>query len=260
MSNKFKNSFGFTAIDNDIFFLQSLLSASEFSLLLRVFRATHGYGEPVKALSGAYLRKTTNLSKNTVTNAAKKLESLGILLIKRRSKSVSLYQISVKAVEKLAEEVRKGLEEYLELDETENQEVLDERAEEEPEIKPEKDNSFDIFWDAYDKKKNKSECQTLWGKLSKEVKLSIMRHLEIYVPSTPEKQFRKDPANYLKYSGWEDEVVGSDKKDSDNKREEKSPPRVTPPQKSTRDDVIKEGTEADKRVNDFLKQYGRKTA
>lgn len=267
-NNKFQHASGFTSVDNDIFYIQSVASASAFSLFLRIFRATHGYGVAVKALSGVYLQKTTNLSKNTVTKATKELEELGILLVKRRARLASYYQISVKGVMKAAAEVRKAIAVDLEAADDLSEEVkisedLIESTEEGVEVEQidNPEDGFNSFWGVYDKKNSRSECLNMWKKLSNDDKLSIMNHLEKYIPSTPEKQFRKDPLNYLKNKSWNDEVVPRTVVSSAPKQESYTPP--PPPvvtSKPVRDDVVKEGSEADRKINEFLRKHGRKVA
>lgn len=271
MSNTiFPNKTGFTQIDNELFYVQSVVSASAFSLLVRIYRATQGYGVAVKALSGVYLQKTTNLSKNTVTKATKELEAIGVLLVKRRARLSSYYQVSVKGVAKVCKEVKDSLEENIEnldLDlEDMDDSVVEESAtpevvvveDEEPEVMALPDTGFDIFWSVYDKKVGKEVSKLAWGKLKKTDHKDIMNHLEDYVKSTPEKQYRKDPVNYLKDKVWQDEVVerviAPVVSTSNNTQQ---PSKFSAPVVEVRD-VVKEGTDADSKIKDFLKNYGRK--
>lgn len=270
MSNTiFPNKTGFTQIDNELFYVQSVVSASAFSLLVRIYRATQGYGVAVKALSGVYLQKTTNLSKNTVTKATKELEAIGVLLVKRRARLSSYYQVSVKGVAKVCKEVKDSLEdnvENLDLDlEDMDDSVVEESATpevvvgvEEPEVMALPDTGFDIFWSVYDKKVGKEVSKLAWGKLKKTDHKDIMNHLEDYVKSTPEKQYRKDPVNYLKDKVWQDEVVerviAPVVSTSNNTQQ---PSNFSAPVVEVRE-VVQEGTDADAKIKDFLKNYGRK--
>lgn len=270
MSNTiFPNKTGFTQIDNELFYVQSVVSASAFSLLVRIYRATQGYGVAVKALSGVYLQKTTNLSKNTVTKATKELEAIGVLLVKRRARLSSYYQVSVKGVAKVCKEVKDSLEENIEnldLDlEDMDDSVVEESAtpevvveDEEPEVMALPDTGFDIFWSVYDKKVGKDVSKLAWGKLKKTDHKDIMNHLEDYVKSTPEKQYRKDPVNYLKGKVWQDEVVerviAPVVSTSNNTQQ---PPKFSAPVVEVRD-VVKEGTEADRKIQEFLRSFGKK--
>lgn len=68
--------------------------------------------------------------------------------------------------------------------------------------------SFDDFWILYDKKSgNKKKCLSSWSKNNQAVKESIMVHLNDYVKSTPDKQYRKNPETYLNQSHWENEIL-----------------------------------------------------
>ena len=67
---------------------------------------------------------------------------------------------------------------------------------------------FEDFWNLYDYKVgNKIKTQKNWESLKDEERLAIIKHLPLYVNSTPDKQFRKHPLTYLNNRGWEDEIV-----------------------------------------------------
>ena len=66
--------------------------------------------------------------------------------------------------------------------------------------------SFDEFWSTYDKSVDKQKCKTKFEKLSHEVKLKIKEVLHLYIQSTPDKQFRKNPQTWLNGQCWNDEV------------------------------------------------------
>lgn len=66
--------------------------------------------------------------------------------------------------------------------------------------------SFDEFWSTYDKSVDKQKCKTKFEKLSNEVKLKIKEVLPLYIQSTPDKQFRKNPQTWLNGQCWNDEV------------------------------------------------------
>lgn len=67
--------------------------------------------------------------------------------------------------------------------------------------------TFDDFWTKYAKKVDRLKCEKIWKKISQEAREKIMEHLERYVRSTPEIQFRKDPATYLRNKSWENEII-----------------------------------------------------
>lgn len=271
----FPHSSGFTQIDNDIFYIQSVVSASAFSLLIRLYRATQGYGVAVKAISGGFLQKSTNLSKNTITKATKELEDLGVILVKRRARMASYYQVSVNGVAKVCKSVKDSLkrdslkknsletEGILNLEpQTLQEEVAVEATEvitveEDAEDIATPDRGFEIFWSMYDKKVNKVASLKAWGKLRPTDHMAIMQHVEVYVESTPEKQFRKDPVNYLKDRVWEDEVVQRAPISEAPKNKPQQPPVFSAPVVEVRD-VVKQGSDADAKITAFLKSFGKK--
>ena len=53
--------------------------------------------------------------------------------------------------------------------------------------------SFKDFWNYYDKKINPKSCRKKWDKIKQSDRELIMEHLKMYVPSTPDKQYRKKP-------------------------------------------------------------------
>jgi len=67
--------------------------------------------------------------------------------------------------------------------------------------------SFSDFWDKYDKREDKIKCEKKWKKISQGAREKIMAHLELYIASTPEKTFRKNPMTYLNNESWENEVI-----------------------------------------------------
>lgn len=66
---------------------------------------------------------------------------------------------------------------------------------------------FETFWNAYNKMRNRGECELIWQRLSDTSKANIMQHVTKYVASTPNKKYRKDPITYLKNRSWEDEII-----------------------------------------------------
>ena len=66
---------------------------------------------------------------------------------------------------------------------------------------------FEEFWTKYDKKVGKESAIKLWVKLKEAEKESILKQVEAYVLSKPEKVYRKDPERYLRHRVWEDELV-----------------------------------------------------
>lgn len=69
------------------------------------------------------------------------------------------------------------------------------------------DNSFEIFWNLYDKKVERAACEKKWKKIKPDAYQLIFDHVERYVQSTPDKQFRKHPETYINNKSWNDEIV-----------------------------------------------------
>jgi hypothetical protein len=67
--------------------------------------------------------------------------------------------------------------------------------------------SFEIFWDGYDKKIDRPKCESKWNKLDEETQLKILKHVQLYKASQPDKKFRKNPATYLNNKAWENEII-----------------------------------------------------
>jgi uncharacterized protein YdaU (DUF1376 family) len=67
---------------------------------------------------------------------------------------------------------------------------------------------FDLFWDAYDKKVGKPNALKEWSKAKiDENLLKIVVEQAKKCAQSVEKQFRKDPERWIKYKGWEDEII-----------------------------------------------------
>ena len=71
------------------------------------------------------------------------------------------------------------------------------------------DEHFELFWNAYDKKRGRSDCEKVWKRINPDDRLAqqIVRAARTYAAATPEKAYRKDPVRWLTHKCWEDEVV-----------------------------------------------------
>lgn len=67
--------------------------------------------------------------------------------------------------------------------------------------------SFDDFWDMYDKKEDRPKCEKKWKNIKQGTREKIMQHLELYVRSTPDKKYRKNPITYLNNQSWDNEII-----------------------------------------------------
>jgi len=66
--------------------------------------------------------------------------------------------------------------------------------------------SFNQFWEAYGKKKDKFKAEKIYNKLSEQDRGKIKNTIATYLQSTPDVQFRKFPCTYLNSRSWEDEI------------------------------------------------------
>ena len=66
---------------------------------------------------------------------------------------------------------------------------------------------FKDFWELYDKKVGKSDCQKVYAKISLKDRKAIFEYLPKYIQAQPVKQFRKNPLTFLHQRAWEDEII-----------------------------------------------------
>lgn len=74
-----------------------------------------------------------------------------------------------------------------------------------------KNDAFDVFWNLYDKKVEKTPCKTKFLKLSKKEVENILLVIKDYVISTPDVKYRKNPLTWLNKKCWEDEIKSEPK-------------------------------------------------
>lgn len=200
---------GFTAIDNRLFYCQSVVSPNAFSILVRIYRMTEGYdGEP-KSLSNTYFQKTCNISKNTITRAIKELEKEKLVIVKRRARANSLYSINMNTIFSIYESQNNDLcIPSNETDESPDMCTIKENSFKQNTIKENINIPFSDFWDKYDYcKGKKSDVEVKWIALSDEERTLTMESLDTYLLSTPDKTYRKYPMSYLNTEAWNDEHV-----------------------------------------------------
>ena len=70
--------------------------------------------------------------------------------------------------------------------------------------------NFEQFWSLYDKKIEREKCFKKWHKIKPDTYPIIFDHVERYVKSTPDKQYRKNPETYLNNCCWNDEILNKD--------------------------------------------------
>lgn len=66
--------------------------------------------------------------------------------------------------------------------------------------------NFSEFWNLYNKKTGRKDCEKKWNKLKDSEREEIIKTLPTYIKSTPDIQFRKNPITYLNQRTWEDEL------------------------------------------------------
>lgn len=220
---------GFTQVDNRLYFVQEVVSASAFSLFMRIHRMTVGYNKPSTPLSNTFLQKNCNMSKNTVTKAIKDLEDANLIYTRRVCRSATLFQINMNTVNRVYEDIMAKEEAKMDLSidlSQQDTQYDSHKVTPEPQIKALDGNvgnttintdyaSFEAFWIMYDKNVGKELSQKVWNSLNQSEKEAIMLSLPKYIESTPDKVYRKNPLTYLNGKHWEDEIV--DRKNNSTK-------------------------------------------
>lgn len=67
--------------------------------------------------------------------------------------------------------------------------------------------SFDVFWEAYGKKVDRVKCERKWKGLTNAEREACITAVPVYIQSTPDKKFRKNPATYLNNKSWTNEII-----------------------------------------------------
>lgn len=67
--------------------------------------------------------------------------------------------------------------------------------------------SFEDFWTAYGKKEDRKKCEKKWKSVTDKQKAAIKIHVPLYVQSTPDLQYRKNPSTYLNNECWNNEII-----------------------------------------------------
>lgn len=75
-------------------------------------------------------------------------------------------------------------------------------------------NSFDLFWELYDKKTGRPKAEQAWKKLSEPEKVAAMAYIPLYKTAQPDKKFRKNAQGFLNQKGWEDEIITAHSNDA----------------------------------------------
>lgn len=67
--------------------------------------------------------------------------------------------------------------------------------------------NFEVFWDLYQKKIDRSKCFAKFSKLKPKEQDAILLNVQDYVQANPETQYRKNPLTYLNGRCWEDDII-----------------------------------------------------
>ena len=76
--------------------------------------------------------------------------------------------------------------------------------------------AFEVFWNKYDKKVGRSEAEKKWISLSDESRSAAMQFIPAYVKAKPQKEFRRNPINFLNNETWKDELPKEATRNNDN--------------------------------------------
>lgn len=67
--------------------------------------------------------------------------------------------------------------------------------------------NFIDFWNLYDKKTGRPNCEKKWNKLSLTDQEEVMEYIPRYKTAQPDKQYRKNPETFINQKGWKDEII-----------------------------------------------------
>jgi hypothetical protein len=67
--------------------------------------------------------------------------------------------------------------------------------------------SFEYVWELYGKKGNRKTSERKWANLKKHCREAALKHMPLYVQSTPNKQYRKNFETYINQEAWNDEII-----------------------------------------------------
>ena len=67
--------------------------------------------------------------------------------------------------------------------------------------------SFEEFWSAYGKRVERVKCERIYARIGEKDRLVIRERLPLYIQSTPDKAYRKNPQTYLNGKCWNDDII-----------------------------------------------------
>lgn len=211
---------GFTSIANELLgeILKSDFTLRELKIILTVIRFTYGFNRKQAELSVRFISKATGIKFHHLANSINTLISKNVLTIndsdnhkqgrilklnkdyetwnfESSQKSNSYQKSNGLVTEKVTDSVK-----TVTLTGTKKESIKEN-------INTIVQNEFERFWNLYDKKVSKEKSFKLWIKLKTEDKMKIFETLPLYVKSTPDKQYRKNPDTYLRNKSWKDEIL-----------------------------------------------------
>lgn len=223
---------GFLKLDNAIIdYWMSRLSHSEFKTLLTIYRKTVGWNKQYDRISQNQISELSGITTRSVRSAITSLEELGLIITAGKNKSAKVFTLNtdilfnvclksdeVIEMESKLESISNNLGYECNNDDliTQDSDVnfLHKRHPKDTNNKKVKETvilepniPFDVFWDLYDYKKNKSLCVTKWHSMTDEERTLTIESLDKYKQSTPDKTYRKYPLNYLENECWNDEHI-----------------------------------------------------
>jgi hypothetical protein len=63
----------------------------------------------------------------------------------------------------------------------------------------------------YGKKVERMKCEKIYARIKEADREKIKQHVPVYVESTPDPQYRKNPQTYLNGHCWEDEIITNER-------------------------------------------------
>lgn len=159
----------------------------------------------------AKMAKACGMSERNFMRKIQKLEELGFLSVERRANRSSLYTLIGKNMgvtdchlqESQVTDCHAGVTDC---------HAQGDRLSHDPNSVPKtnpKSIRFAEFWNIYGKKTGKDVCERKFNKLKDSEVDKIFEILPIYVASTPDVQYRKNPSTWLNQKCWEDEIQGA---------------------------------------------------
>lgn len=230
---------GFLKLDNSIIdYWMAKLNHSEFKTLLTIYRKTVGWNKQYDRISQNQISELSGITTRSVRSAISSLEELGLIITTGKNKSARVFTLDTNKLFNVCLKSDEVIEMESKLESISNNlgfecnnddliaqdgdvNFLHKRHPKDTNNKKVKDTvipdiniPFDSFWDLYDYKKSKQDCNTKWLSMSDEERQLTMDNLCTYIKSTPDKTYRKYPLNYLENEMWLDEVVLTVKDDS----------------------------------------------